>query len=259
MRLTFAGCLAAALVLHGALAFAVSKRAVAPSQPRVLEIELPTQAAPAPIEPAPPVAPSPLPAPEPPPLPRSAPKAPTATAAPAPAAARAAPLLTAADTARAAADEPVSFVTDPNGTTYGSGVVARGGAADHGAPSALAAGAASGTGTAVARPTVAAAAPGEVVTPASDLSRAPRLEEADACRGFFPRGASSDSATVSLLVIVRPSGAVGSVSLLAESPAGEGFGAAARTCLASKRFTPALDRAGGAATAAARVNVRFLR
>jgi outer membrane biosynthesis protein TonB len=252
MKLTFAGCVSAAVVLHGALALAVCRRGAPAPEPRILEMDIagPTVAPP----PVPPVETS---APEPPPVARVASRA----AAPAaPQAARAAPLLTASDAAKPpASDEPVSFVTDPNGTFYGSGVVARGGTADHGAPNASVNGAPGGTATGPSRPAAPAATAGDAITPASDLSRVPRLGEADACRGWFPRTASSDSATVSLLVIVRPSGAVASVSLLSESPAGEGFGAAARSCLAAKRFTPALDRAGGATTAAARINLRFSR
>jgi len=62
-----------------------------------------------------------------------------------------------------------------------------------------------------------------------------------------------------VLVTIAKSGAVSKVTLVSESPAGQGFGAAARTCMSRKRFTVALDREGNAAATAVRVNVRFTR
>jgi hypothetical protein len=46
---------------------------------------------------------------------------------------------------------------------------------------------------------------------------------------------------------------------VSESPKGQGFGPAARTCLASKRFTSALTHDGRATRTSTKVNVRFSR
>jgi outer membrane biosynthesis protein TonB len=173
---------------------------------------------------------------------RAPPSAPTVTAA-----AKVGALLTSGETPDSA--DPVAFFSDPQGGAYGSGVVARGGQVDH------------GVGPAAA-PIVSAPPPHPVadeVTTAANLSRAPSLDEPDACRGFFPTEAGVDRAKVDLVVVVQPGGRVTSVSIARESPAGEGFGAAARTCLSSKRFTPGVDRAGRVVTAKASVRVHFMR
>jgi len=52
---------------------------------------------------------------------------------------------------------------------------------------------------------------------------------------------------------------VSKVSVIAETPSAQGFGAAAKSCMLSKRFTPALDRQGRPVSTAVRVNVRFRR
>jgi hypothetical protein len=239
---------ALAVFAHGA-AFAASDRpmpAVAWSGPP-LEVELAPLAEPEPTLPSPEPeqedAPHPTPAAAPPmkaPAPRAA--APTVAAA-----AKVGALLTSGETADSA--DPVAFLSDPNGGAYGSGVVARGGQADH------------GTGPVAGpiatpppvRPNV------DSVTPAADLSRVPALDEPDACRGFFPTDAAVDSAKVDLVVIVNASGRVKSINIARESPAGEGFGAAARACLMSKQFTAAQNRAGNAVTASASVRLHFTR
>lgn len=240
---------ALAVFAHGA-AFAASDRpapAVAWSGPP-LEVELAPPAEPEPPTPPPEPehdeTPNPAPAPiQPMKAPAPRPAAPTVAAA-----AKVGDLLTSGETADSA--DPVAFLSDPNGGSYGSGVVARGGQADH------------GTG-----PVVTAAAPSpapvrpsaDAVTPLADLSRVPALEEPDACRGFFPIEAAVDSAKVDLVVIVSASGRVKSVNIARESPAGEGFGAAARACLMSKQFTAALNKAGNAVTASASVRLHFTR
>ena len=66
-------------------------------------------------------------------------------------------------------------------------------------------------------------------------------------------------AQTAVMVVVAKSGAVSSATVLSESPAGQGFGAAARACLLAKHFTPALDREGQLAATAVRVNIRFSR
>jgi len=242
-----APCVTLALCLHGAIALAhrAAPKSDAPA-PVPLEIDL-----------APPAR---APAPEPPP-PAEEPAAPVATARPEATAARhkgpepargparAGKVLTSGDAEEAG--DPVSFVTDPEGRTYGGGVVARGGVADR------------STDTVPAAPANGVEGPrspqGDALTPASDLSRRPRLEGDDPCRGFFPSRAERDEGHVTLAVVVQATGAVGSVSVLVESPSGEGFGDAARACLAAQRFVPALDRGGRAARTATQVRIHFTR
>jgi hypothetical protein len=52
---------------------------------------------------------------------------------------------------------------------------------------------------------------------------------------------------------------VQSARVVGETPAGQGFGGAARACMMSKHFTPALDKSGAVAATSLRVNVRFRR
>lgn len=175
----------------------------------------------------------------------------------APAAARAGALHTAkADVAPAQQqEEAVDFTTDPHGASYGGGVVAVGGTAAFGAVGARAVpeGGKTPLAPASARPV------GDALTPASDLTRKPRLPSGDPCHGFFPRAAQDDVGDVSVMVTIAKSGRVSQTQLVSESPRGQGFGAAARTCLASQSFIPALDRAGNPAATAIRVNLRFSR
>lgn len=231
-----------------AASLALTERGPAPRTPPPLEVEL---APPEPPAPPPPVA-SP-----PPPEPQVAEHVPVAkAAAPAPEPAHVGALVTAkADpTPSANADEPVDFTNDPGALGFGSGVVAIGGKAEVGvAHAAPAPRASTGTGG------IAPHASEDALTPASDLSQKPSLGESDPCRGYFPAGASDDVASASVLVTIGKSGAVSSVQLLAESPPNQGFGAAAKTCMASKRFTPGLDRDGNRARTAIRVNIRFVR
>jgi TonB family protein len=162
--------------------------------------------------------------------------------------ARAGKVLTAGEADEAG--DPVSFVSDPEGRTYGGGVVARGGVADR--------------STEAVRPAPEPApeprsSQGDGLTPASDLSRRPTLEGDDPCHGFFPSRADRDEGHVTLMVVVQPTGAVGSLAVLAETPRGEGFGEAARACLASRKFTPALDRGGRPTRTAMQVRIHFTR
>jgi len=206
---------------------------------------------------APPEPPPPPPPAEPAPI-EEVKAAPTHAAAPAPpAAARAGALhLAKADAAPAQQqEEAVDFTTDPNGASYGGGVVAVGGTAALGVPGARAAPV---SGLAPTAP-VTARPVGDALTPASDLSRKPRLPGGDPCHGFFPNNAQDDVGDVSVMVTIAKSGRVSQTQLVSESPPGQGFGAAARTCLASQTFVPALDRAGNAAATAIRVNLRFSR
>jgi TonB family protein len=243
--------LVGALALHlaaGALGLLPPTANAAELPPVELSFELAAEKPPEPPAPKPEDAP---PAPD-------APKPSAAAKAPPPAAARAGALLTARDDApKTSGEGPVRFVTDPNGASYGSGVVARGGAADVAGPGAVAGGARDGVAT--TRPNAPSADRGEGLVDAKDWSRPPRLDNADACKGYFPEGAAEDAGVVVVKVVVKASGAIGSIAVIAESPPGEGFGAATRACLSSKRFEPALGSDGRAVAAATTVRIRFTR
>lgn len=238
-----------AFALHAAIALAPRPAAAPPPDAAPLEIELP----PPPVEPAPP-----------PPEPPSAPEPPTKTAAaPAPApiaarpaahaaAARAGNVLTQAPNA-APSEDILDFVTDPSGASYGSGTVMRGGTAAA-ASGPVAASPTRGVGT--GRGPVG---DGDAIVSPEHLSRRARLGERDVCSGFFPRDADADVAEVTVVAVVRANGAVASVTVAAESPRGQGFGAAARRCLGASRFEPALDERGQAVSSAPTVKVRFSR
>ncbi|HMJ52776.1 MAG TPA: hypothetical protein VK540_11890 [Polyangiaceae bacterium] len=237
--------IAVALCAHG-VAYAASDRPAPPASPDTppLEVELAASA-----ETDPP--------PDPEPVKDESPEEPAAIARPAPrpaatpapsraAAANVGALLTSGETADSA--DPVAFFSDPHGGVYGSGVVARGGQAGHGVGPTVAASVA-----------VPATGRGAGVTAAANLSRAPSLDEPDACRGFFPTEALVDTAKVDLVVVVQEGGRVVSATIARESPEGEGFGQAARACLLSKRFAPGADREGRAVTASSAVRVHFTR
>ena len=153
-----------------------------------------------------------------------------------------------------AAEEPVDFTNDPTAVGFGSGVVAIGGKAKVGLANAQPSTAPTGLGT-----TPLGKVAGDGLTPASDLSRKPGLGESDPCRGYFPSGAADDVASAAVMVTIGKNGSVSNVRLLSESPPKQGFGAAARTCMTSKRFSPGLDRDGKPTATAIRVNIRFRR
>lgn len=252
--LAWAFPLAIAMHLGLALVFNEARAAEGPiAPPTEIEIEPPP---PAPPEPPPP---PPAPVPE----EKAEPSAPAIaatsqpTAAPPPPAAKAGNVLTVPDDAPAkAGEEPVSFVTDPNGDSYGSGVVAKGGTAEVG----LAGAKVGGTGT-VAAPVAAAPKPvaAAPVVSSVDLSRPAKLTEIDPCRGRFPSTADDDVGTVTLVLAIKKNGDVETASVVTESPKGQGFGAAARACLLGKRFEPAFDKSGQPVTATTKVNIRFTR
>ena len=202
------------------------------------------------------LAPPPPPPPEEqaPPEPARAGAASAALAAP-PAAAHAGALHIASATAAPAqqAEQAVDFTTDPNGASYGGGVVAVGGTAAFGAASARVTAAAGTVPLAAPRPV------GDALTPASDLSRKPQLPGSDPCRGFFPGAARDDAGSVAVMVTIGKSGRVMNTQLLSEDPPAQGFGGAARACLLSQHFIPAQDREGNLAATAIRVNLRFNR
>jgi protein TonB len=256
---TLAWCSALALMGHVVTGFALSKKpATVVEAPRAIEFEMAPLPAPEPDNAPPPPAPAEEEEAKAPAKAAAAPRPSLAKAAP-PAAAKAGALLTAKEDApQAAKDEPVEFVSDATGKEFGSGVVARGGTANVGVAGAVANGVIGGQGKSDSSGVVARGG-GDAITPASNLSRVARLEEADACRGFFPRDADVDFGLVSLVLVVRAGGEVTTVSVANETPKGQGFGKAARSCLLSKRFSPALDREGRAVTSSTVVKLRFVR
>jgi hypothetical protein len=60
-------------------------------------------------------------------------------------------------------------------------------------------------------------------------------------------------------LVIGKSGKVSSANVVSESPAGQGFGEAARRCMLDQMFVPALDREGNGAATALNVNVKFSR
>lgn len=235
-----------ALAAHVGFGFFAPEHVPAPRvTPPPVEVEF-AQREPPPPPPAPVAAPEP-PAPAPAPA-RAAPK----IAAPPPAA-KATAVMTAAPTAPdpSPSDEPFDFTSDPNNHVLSSGVVAVGGTGTHG----LAGAQLGGRGT----EPVHAPVRGDGLTAAGDLSQSPRLRESDPCRGYFPSSAHDDVAAAVVRVIVNQQGVATSVSVVSESPIGQGFGAAARTCMLQQRFSPALDRQGRPAATAVNVNVKFSR
>lgn len=234
-------------LLAAGLALGEVRRVPAPPAPLEIELAPPPEPVPAPVV-------TPLPKEQEPTPPR--PNELKAAAAP-PQPAQAGALLTAKaePLPTPAAEEPVDFTNDPSLLGFGSGVVAIGGKAKIGLANAQLSTAPAGRGDAP----LARAATGDGLTPVSDLSRKPSLGESDPCRGYFPSGAADDVATAAVMVTIAKNGAVSGVRLLSESPAKQGFGAAARTCMSSKRFSPGLDRDGQPTATAIRVNVRFSR
>jgi protein TonB len=233
-----------ALAMHGGLAMAAR---TAPA--RGVEITPVTEVD---LSPPPPREPPKVAAPEPTEEPSPATKG---VARPkAPQAARAGALLTAKESAPSATrDDLVDFVTDPAGTSYGSGVVARGGTAEHGERGATAAGVGSAPVPAAATPRT------DGLVAAANLSRRAALHEANACAGFYPSEADADSGAVTLTLVVRADGRVSSTSIVSETPVGQGFGRAARACLQTKQLEPSLDRSGTPVTAATTIKLHFSR
>ncbi|HVU05695.1 MAG TPA: hypothetical protein VHE30_28295 [Polyangiaceae bacterium] len=237
--------LALAGALHVALAVLTpSHAAERPATPPPLEVELAPPKAERPPPPPPPTATT---------EPEPAHAAPKGKAPPpeAPRPAAAGRLLTATEPAPPG-DAPLDFVTDPAGTSYGFGVVSRGGTA---------------TGEGKAAPAVhtdlppapaAKPAAPELVRP-EDLSERPRLSSDDPCRGYYPATATVDSAEAVVRVVVDERGGTKSVVVVSEDPRGEGFGSAARQCIGRQRFSAPRDREGRAVSTATTIRVRFVR
>src|SRR5581483_6385008 len=96
--------------------------------------------------------------------------------------------------------------------------------------------------------------PGAVVGPgaAPSSSLAPKLDPMPKCA--FPPAATSDDATVKLKVDVDDKGHVTKTTVLSETPTGEGFASAAKSCMSTASFTPGKDAAGKPTAASAVVN-----
>lgn len=152
-----------------------------------------------------------------------------------------------------------TFVTDPNGQEYGSGVVAKGGTADVGKAGAAASGVPNGTGTGTPAKGPPAPPPAPTIVAAADLSRKASLPNANACNGYFPNDADDNEAYATVSVVVKPDGSVSSVALVSEDPRGQGFGAAARKCLSAQKLTPGLDKSGAAVTSSMSFRIHFTR
>jgi len=243
-RSTWLGCLVAASGGHLLCAVLLASEASPAVARPVTEVML-EPALPAPPPPPPPPSPPTEPEP-PPPAAEPPPKRAARGLADPPAVARAGAVLTAPETAEPTPEEPVRFVSDPNGQSYGTGIVARGGLAGH------------GTGNTIAPPPPAPVQATEPITPANRLRRQPLLI-GDGCRGHFPEHARPDQGFVTLIATVQSNGAIARLAVDSESPPGEGFAKAARSCLARRRFTPALDERGEATAARTRIHLRFTR
>jgi hypothetical protein len=238
-RSIWSACLVAASCAHWVLASLLAGAPPPELSIPVTEVELEPPRQP-PAAPAPPPDPPPSAAEPPPPA-----KVRTRRAPDPPAPARAGKLMTATEAPDARDDEPVRFVSDPNGRGYGTGIVARGGTAEHGEGSRL-------------RPEPPRAASGVRITPADQLRRQPVLL-GDSCRGYFPDHARPDQGLVSIIATVQASGAIVRLEIESETPGGEGFASAARACLARRKFVPALDEHGEPTGARTRINLRFTR
>jgi TonB family protein len=116
-----------------------------------------------------------------------------------------------------------------------------------------------GAKTAVTAAAAPSAPPAPVLASAGDLSERPHLLVDDPCRGFFPVSANADSATAVVRVVIEANGKVRAVTLVEETPAGQGFGIAARQCMRAQRFSAPLDHDGRAVATATTIRVHFER
>ncbi|MBL8716360.1 MAG: hypothetical protein JNL79_10215 [Myxococcales bacterium] len=206
-------------------------------------------------EPPPPPPPPPEEKPEPPPPSNTPPEQvqPNTTAA-----AKAGNLLTATDDAPKNSDDPVSFVTDPNGTEYGSGTVMKGGTADKSKGGPVSTAPPSGSGSVAGKPPPPPPPP----QTGPDLSAVPSLPGGKSfCNGYFPNAeADDDAGFVQVIIDVDASGKVTKAVVVKETPKGQGFGKAARSCLLSPRkINPGLDASGKPVGKSLTINLNFTR
>ena len=242
-RMTGAACTFVAGGVHAALALCLPAQPPDELPALVTTVELePDKPAPVATRPAPPP-PAASVRPEPVPPREHARRAPERASA-----AHAGRVLTAPDLEPPRGEDPVRFVSDPDGRSYGTGIVARATVAEHG----------EADGASSETPPSAAAHGGLQITPTDRLRRQPMLL-GDGCRGFFPEHARPDQGLVSIVVTLRPNGSIAALTIEAETPPDEGFAESARACLAAKRFQPALDERGQPTAARTRVKLRFTR
>jgi protein TonB len=166
--------------------------------------------------------------------------------------AQAAQVLTQSDTE----DEPVDLtdsIVTGSATTYAGGTTTTSGTSAKAARGRSSAGEAGG------------AAAGRATAPANTAIGPDRSRKAGLVGRLdwscpFPHEADADSidhAVVGLAVRISATAKVESVSVISDP--GHGFGAAARRCAYSKRWQPAIDRAGQPITSSLTLNVRFTR
>ncbi len=79
------------------------------------------------------------------------------------------------------------------------------------------------------------------------------------CTGYFPADARSGHGEVEIDVNVDAGGHARASSVLNEQPFGQGFGSAARGCVRTLEFAPAVDRSGAAVAGHAKLRLRFDR
>jgi TonB family protein len=92
-----------------------------------------------------------------------------------------------------------------------------------------------------------AGGPGSGAAPSNRPALAPGLMAfGDPCRGFYPSVADVDHGEVRVVVRVDRDGSTRGSEVVAEAPAHQGFGPAARACVSRLRFRPARDSEGGA-------------
>lgn len=239
------------LTLHGTVFFTKVDAPKADDDPPPLEIALddPPEEEP-PQEPEKePEAPHEEPAPkdEPPPAPTAIPKsAPSPSTPPSSTTASEAPANPAANDVPKS-DEPVDFFGSGDGE-WSLGGGGSGGASDRGRGP---------RGAGISKVATKPIPPPP--SPPVNVVRRAALHVDSGCRGFFPDGASEDTATVTIKVLVGKDGQLSDVAILSETPSGQGFGAAARSCLKAARGVPALGVGGEAITAPLTATVRFSR
>ena len=211
------------------------------------EVDVVRDEPPPPPPEAPPVAPEPKPEPAPPPpraLPHEAPPPP-------PAPAQAGKVLAQEPDPNEPVDLTGNTFVSGNSDSYAGGVTAANGTNKVAVRGITAPNGVSGRLPA-ASPTGVESGP--------DRSRPPSVENVDWGSAPFPSEADTaqiDEAYVTLEIEIRPDGTPSSVRVVKDP--GNGFGREARRFALSKRFIPALDRAGQAMTSTKMVNVHYTR
>lgn len=93
----------------------------------------------------------------------------------------------------------------------------------------------------------------------SGLVHGPILRAATSCAGYFPVDARTGRGEVEIDVTVDAGGHARESHVLNEQPFGQGFGVAARGCVQTLSFAPAVDRSGAAVSGHAKLRLRFAR